>query len=78
MEMFKVGDEVECVEGYKRIVKGMTGKVVATNQCYPPILVEWDDFKGRGHTGGGRLKDMNGYWIYTKNIIHGSLKLINE
>lgn len=78
MVKFEIGDEVECVEGYQRIQKGMTGRVANINAGFPPILVAWDDFEGRGHMGGGRLKDSNGYWVHSENIAHVALNLLNE
>lgn len=78
MVRFERGDEVECVEAYAKVRKGMTGKVVAVDEGNPPILVAWDTFEGIGHNGGGFLKDANGYWVYPKNITHSALNLLNE
>lgn len=78
MVRFEIDDEVECVEAYANVRKGMTGKVVVVNGGFPPILVAWNDFEGIGHNGGGLLKDANGYWVYPKNITHINLNLLNE
>lgn len=78
MAKFEIGDEVECVKDYVVVKKGMTGKVVNTNVGFPPILVAWDDFNGKGHNGGGKLTDKNGYWVFPENITHSNFDLVNE
>lgn len=78
MAKFEIGDEVECVEKYANVKKGMTGRVVNVSSGNPPVLVAWDNFEGKGHNGDGTLKDKNGYWVYPKNITHAKFNLINE
>lgn len=78
MTKFKVGDSVECVSGYYHITIGMTGTIRGINKDNPPVLVEWDQFEGKGHSGRGLTPNNNGYWVFPKHLKHPVFSLENE
>lgn len=78
MTDFKIGDFVECIEKYDRISVGMTGIIRnIDNTGVPPILVEWDFFEGKGHSGRCGLP-YNGYWVLPRNLKLAVFTLENE
>jgi len=71
-KMFKVGDRVECVEGYEGITKGMTGIVVRESNSTIYFGVQWDGFQ-EGHDCDGNAKTGTGWYVPPR-----CLSLINK
>lgn len=69
MKPIKVGDRVECIEHYSRILVGMIGTVRTVGGSPPPFGVEWDDLY-TGHNLGRRLPDdcRKGFYVYRDNL----------